>query len=76
MAIENLRYSVEVLPPDQRCVEAVVAPVEDLTAARVVFDRRSATNPHRCSVAFHEGSGTVLLSALFTNSTESIADPS
>ena len=40
------------------------------------FVCRSATNPHRCSVAFHEGSGTVLLSALFTNSTESIAAPS
>jgi hypothetical protein len=32
--------------------------------------------PHRCSVAFHDVSGTGLSSALFTNSTESIAAPS
>jgi hypothetical protein len=47
MAIENLRYSVEVLPPDQRCVEAVVAPVEDLTAARVVFDLAVTQRPDK-----------------------------
>jgi hypothetical protein len=47
MAIENLRYSVEVLPPDQRCVEAVVAPVEDLTAARVVFDLTVTQRPDK-----------------------------
>src|SRR5215472_10065215 len=33
-----------------------------------------ATNPYRCSVAFHDVSGTDLSSALFTNSTESTAD--
>jgi hypothetical protein len=36
----------------------------------------SGNNPHRCSVAFHDVSGTGLSSALFTNSTESIAAPS
>src|SRR5262249_7448586 len=36
----------------------------------------SGNNPHRCSVAFHDVPGTGLSSALFTNSTESIAAPS
>src|SRR5262249_25893747 len=36
----------------------------------------SGNNPHRCSVAFHDVSCTGLSSALFTNSTESIAAPS
>jgi len=36
----------------------------------------SGNNPHRCSVAFHDVSGTGLSSALFTNPTESIAAPS
>ena len=31
--------------------------------------------PHRCSVAFHDASGTGLSNAFFTNSTESMAAP-
>jgi len=47
MAIENLRYSIEVLPPDERSVEAVVARLEDLMVARAVFDLTVTQRPDK-----------------------------
>ena len=34
--VENLRYSVEVLPPDESRIEQVVARLEDLTAGQLM----------------------------------------
>src|SRR6516225_9929044 len=80
------------LPPkadiDGACRDVRFVPKADIAFITqrmdAVFDEHDAArcfgasgnNPHRCSVAFHDGSGTGLLSALFTNSTESIAAPS
>src|SRR6516164_4120128 len=80
--------SMSALPPGTQSRDVRFVPIADIAFITqrmdAVFDEHDAArcfgasgnNPHRCSVAFHDGSGTGLLSALFTNSTESIAAPS
>ncbi len=55
MPIENLRHSIEVLPPDESRIEQVVARLEDLTAARDRLPPHDPKAPRRAGHALPEG---------------------